>query len=46
MNRLIWMLPIWAHRLILRLTGYRLVWNWDTNFEPREHVWTKHYPLL
>jgi len=41
MNRLIYAMPIWVHRLILRLTGYELVWNWDTNFGAREYFWTK-----
>lgn len=41
MNRLIYAMPIWVHALILRLTGYQLCWNWDTNFEPREYYWAK-----
>jgi len=44
MNRLFWIPPAWAHDLLLRLTGYRLVKITGLSFGP-VYVWSKSYPL-
>ncbi len=45
MNALIWHLPAWIHRLILELTGYRLVKVRGDQGQTLRYFWTNVWPL-
>lgn len=44
MNELVWHLPRWVHKLILRVTGARLVQVRGARGQ-RGYVWSRRYPL-